>query len=217
MRRMLPILFVLLVPASLGARDLEIFVGARGGLTLSHGFIDQFDRRTVSSPHVGLAVEVFDDLLVEVSYATLRAEGRVFQEYATEWSAHAAEVGARYVWPVLPWLRPYARLTGGVLFETYTLEGPGLEVRAKQVGFEVLPLAGLEVLWPTDALAANEGLFDKATGGIYLELGYRYVLPFDVGRRAPASGFEGATSTPLDLGAFDVQGFVFGGGFVGHF
>lgn len=217
MNRLSVLLVVVLVPASLGARDLEVFVGARGGLVFSHGFLDQFDDRTVASPHVGVAFEVLDDLLVEASYGTLHAEGTVFHDFATEWDAHAAEVGVRYVWPVLPWLRPYGRLTGGVLIERYSLDGPALDVSARHVGFEVLPLVGVEVLWPTEALASSHGLFDKATGGIYFEVGYRYALPFDVGSRTPADAFEGASSRPLDLGAFDVQGLVLGGGFVGHF
>jgi len=217
MNRTLAILFVLLVPASLSARDLEVFLGARGSVVFSHGFLDQFDDRTVTSPHVGLAFEVLDNLLVEASYGTLRAEGTVFQDFATEWNAHAAEVGVRYVWPVLSWLRPYGRLTGGVLVEKYALDGPALAVSAKHVGFEVLPLVGVEVLWPTEALASSHGLFDKATGGVYFEVGYRYALPFDVGSRTPADTFEGATARPVDLGAFDVQGLVLGGGVIGHF
>jgi hypothetical protein len=217
MKRLLLFLALLVVPAGLGARDLEVFAGGRGSYVFSHGFVDQFDRHAAPSPHVGVAFEVFPDLLVEVGYANLRASGRVFEDFEADWFAHAAEVGVRYVWPVLPWLRPYGRLTGGVLFEKYGLEGPSLDVSARHVGFEVMPLVGVEMLWPTDALATADGLFEKATGGFYLEVGYRYALPFDVGRRTPANTFDGATAVPLELGAFDVQGFVFGGGVVGHF
>ena len=218
MRRTLTVLVLLLLaPAALSARDLELFLGARGGVTFSHGFVDQFDRHTVASPHFGLAFEVLPNLLVEAGYGTLGASGDVFDDFTTDWSAHAAEVGVRYVWPVLPWLRPYARLTGGVLVERYELQGPGLDVSARQVGFELVPLGGLELLWPTDALASLDGLFEKATAGIYLEVGFRYARPFDVGRRTPTASFDGATPLPLELGAFDVQGIVFGGGIVGHF
>jgi hypothetical protein len=217
MRHLTILLVALALPVAAEARDLEVFLGARGGYVGSHGYVDQFDRHSATAPHVGLAFEVIENLLVEASYAEHQAEGTVFSSFQTRWHAHAAEVGLRYVWPVLPWLRPYGRLTGGVLFERYDLEGPSLDVSARQVGFEVLPLAGVEILWPTEALATSEGLFQKATGGLYLELGYRYTRPFDVGRQTPAGGFEGATGLPLELGAFDVQGFVFGGGIVGHF
>jgi hypothetical protein len=217
MRRLLPILALLLIPAALHARDLELFVGARGAYTLSHGFVDQFDTHRVASPHVGVAFEFLPDWLLEVSYASSHAGGTVFSSFTTDWYAHAAQLGVRYSWPVLSWLRPYGRVTGGVTFERYRLQGPVLDLKARQVGFEVTPLVGVELLWPTDALATADGLFQKATGGVYFELGYRYARPFDVGSRVPSGGFEGASGVPLGLGTFDVQGFVFGGGFIGHF
>ena len=217
MRPIVILLLAALLPAGASARDLELFVGARGSRVFSHGFIDHFDQTTVAAPHVGVAFEVVQNLLVEFGYSDLQADGSVFARFSTEWTAHATEAGVRYTWPVRPWLRPYGRLVGGVLVERYRLQGPGLDVSANQVGFELMPLAGVELLWPTAALANEHGLFQKITGGVYLEIGYRYALPFDVGSRTPSGTFEDTRAVPLDLGAFDVQGVVFGGGVVGHF
>ena len=121
------------------------------------------------------------------------------------------------MWKVTPWLRPFARLAGGVLVERYTLEGPGLRSERKQVGFEIQPLGGIEVLLPTKALMEGAGLFGKATAGLYLEVGYRYARPFSAGGGVPEGRAEGSAGVPLELGGFDTQGVVFGGGVVGHF
>lgn len=201
----------------LHARSLEVFLEARGARMFSHDTIDQFGETSVALPIVGLSFELIDDLFLEVAYGSETLDGQVFEAFQTHHFAHQALAGFRYQYPVLPWLRPFGRCLGGLVFHQYDLKGGMITVEERAVGFELAPTLGVELLLPTAAVRERRGLFQKASVGLVIELGYRYSLPMTLDGVTPSGGEDLTSSASIDLGTVDTSGLIFGFGIVGHF
>jgi hypothetical protein len=217
LRRLLLLTLTLCAAPTLHARSLEIFLEGRGARMFSHDSIDQFGETGVSLPIVGLAFELIDDLFLEAAYGSETLDGQVFEAFQTHHFAHQALAGLRYQVRVLPWLRPFGRCLGGLVFHQYDLKGGIITAEERAVGFEVAPTLGVELLLPTAAVRERKGLFQKASVGLVLEMGYRYSLPMSLDGLTPSAGEDLNSSASIDLGAVDTSGLIFGFGIVGHF
>lgn len=216
------LLLSLVLPGAASARDLQIFLGSRGGTSFSEGYVNHFGHHGFAMPTFGVALELVDDVLLEIAYASNETSGDVFAIYDTRYFAHDAILALRYERSWKPWLRPFARLGGGLLFESFSVKGGGIEAEAEQLGFEIVPSVGVLLLYPTSSLARKDGLFEKWSFGLSFELGYRYARPFDASSMTPSASAEEGEGleiqrSALDLGRFDTQGLVFGFGLVALF
>jgi hypothetical protein len=209
MSRALWVLLLLLacMPSRVQAREFDLDIGG-AGLHVNNASGDVANQqRSLGFFLLRAGVEVQPRWQLEAQWQTGANTASVFAGTAAHrLSSDWLSVGARRVWPLTPWLRPFVRAGIGATHEAVELEGNGVSFQDSLWTPHVQGSVGLDLLLPTQVFSPRgPGSF---TMGLSWELGYAHAFGRDVQARDDRALEPPLTRAPLDLGTLTLTGWV---------
>ncbi len=146
---------------------------------------------------VRVGMELVPQTAIDFQWWTNTENFVTMGEYMTV-SRNAFMLGARHIWPVLPWFEPYARASGGVLRSDYSL-GNSTDYHGTTISPGVAAALGFDVLTPRGLWSAKHFAF-----GVNFDIGYQHFFKTTVGLTANDDGES--IRAPINLGDLTLTG-----------
>lgn len=196
----------LCLPGRVQARELAFDLGA-GALYPQNEAGDVINRaQPIGYFLARAAVEVRPQWLAELQWLKGANTASLFAGTATHrLTTNWLSAGARWHWPVAPWLRPFVRAGLGATHEDVELFGNNTGFRDSAWTPHLHGSVGLDLLIPplVFAVPRSKGGF---TFGLSWEIGYAHAFGRDV--LAVDDAPSALARTPLDLGTLTLTGWT---------
>lgn len=214
----LALALVTALPGATRAHDLlRISAGVGNQWSWTNSFDAMQPHDALLTGDVRLGVGTWAGFSVELGYRYMAAGDEAFDGTAsTDLALHVIDLAARYDLPLLTWLSFYARAGASYGYARAELSSTGLSLAADDWKPGLFAMAGIEARLPR----AWFGGEDDETGGrgftfgLSLDVGYAWLLDFDLGGTAAPRGAGDAPDVSIArsgvrLGTLSLHGLTY--------